>query len=117
MNTMQIARAEFKKSVLNSAIRVVTERIPHVRSISIGAWFMVGSRDETEKNNGLSHYIEHMMFKGTTNRKAFEIAASLESVGGHLNAFTRKEITCYYAHILDEHQPITVEIFSDILIN
>ncbi|MFQ5752406.1 MAG: M16 family metallopeptidase [bacterium] len=114
---MQIARAEFKKSVLNSGIRVVTERIPHVRSISLGAWFLVGSRDETEKNNGLSHYIEHMMFKGTTNRKAFAIAESLESVGGHLNAFTGKEITCYYAHILDEHLPIAVEIISDILIN
>jgi len=112
-----ITSAEFKKSVLNNGIRLVTERIPYVRSISIGAWLNVGSRDEVPDNNGISHYIEHLLFKGTKNRTAVEIAESLESVGGHLNAFTGKELTCYYAHVLDEHLSISVEIIGDILSN
>lgn len=107
----------YKKTQLENGIRVVTEKIPHVRSISIGVWLIVGSRDENVANNGISHYIEHMVFKGTRRRKAFEIAESLESVGGHLNAFTGKELTCYYAHILDEHLPIAVDVVSDILTN
>ena len=76
-----IESAEFKKSVLNNGIRLVTERIPYVRSVSIGAWLNVGSRDEVPDNNGISHYIEHLLFKGTKNRTAVEIAESLESVG------------------------------------
>lgn len=112
-----IVSAEFKKSVLGNGIRLVTERIPHVRSISIGAWLNVGSRDEVPDNNGVSHFIEHLLFKGTKNRTAAEIAESLESVGGHLNAFTSKELTCYYAHILDEHLSTSVEVIADILCN
>ncbi len=110
-------QANFNKTQLKSGIRVVTERIPHIRSISIGAWLFAGSRDETWENNGLSHFIEHMMFKGTETRNAFEIAESLEAVGGLLNAFTGKELTCYYAHILDEHLPIAVDVIADILVN
>lgn len=109
--------SEFNKSELKNGIRLVTERIPYVRSISIGAWLVVGSRDESDETNGISHYIEHMLFKGTTNRTASEIAESLESVGGQLNAFTGKELTCFYAHILDEHLPIAVDVISDILSN
>lgn len=107
----------FKRSELKSGIRIVTESIPHVRSVSIGVWINVGSRNETDGNNGVSHFIEHMMFKGTKNRNSFDIAESLESVGGHLNAFTGKELTCYYAHILDEHLPIAIDVISDILKN
>lgn len=107
----------FQKSQLKNGIRIVTETIPHVRSVSIGVWLKVGSRNEIEKNNGISHFIEHMIFKGTKRRKAFEIAESLESVGGHLNAFTGKELTCYYAHILDEHVTIAVDVIADILMN
>ncbi len=107
----------FKRSQLKNGIRIVTETIPHVRSVSIGYWLTVGSRNEIAANNGISHFIEHMMFKGTKNRNAFEIAESLESVGGHLNAFTGKELTCYYAHVLDEHLPIAVDVISDILKN
>lgn len=106
---------EYKKTELANGIRVVTERIPYVRSVSIGAWLTVGSRDENTENNGISHYIEHMIFKGTETRTASQIAESLESVGGHLNAFTGKELTCYYAHILDENLPIAVEVIADIL--
>jgi len=112
-----LTSAEFKKSVLNNGIRLVTERIPYVRSISLGAWLNVGSRDEVPDNNGISHYIEHLLFKGTKNRTAAEIAESLESVGGHLNAFTGKELTCYYAHVLDEHLSKSVEVIGDILSN
>lgn len=114
---MKISEADFRKTRLDNGIRIVTERIPYVRSVSIGVWFTVGAANETQQTNGLSHFIEHMMFKGTRQRKAIEIAESLESVGGQLNAFTGKEITCYYAHILDEHLPIAVDILADILIN
>ena len=108
-------QAEYSKTVLASGIRVVTEKIPYVRSISIGVWLTVGSRDEAVDNNGVSHFIEHLMFKGTNSRTASDIAQSLESVGGHLNAFTSKELTCYYAHVLDEHLPIATDVIADIL--
>lgn len=108
---------EYKKTELANGIRVVTERIPYVRSVSIGSWLTVGSRDENADNNGISHYIEHMIFKGTKTRTSSQIAESLEAVGGHLNAFTGRELTCYYAHILDEHLPIAVEVIADILNN
>jgi len=101
--------------VLPGGLRVLTERIPHVRSVSLGFWILNGTRDELPEENGISHFIEHMMFKGTRRRKVNEIAESLEAVGGHLNAFTGKEVTCYYAHILDEHVPIAVDVLSDIL--
>lgn len=107
----------FRKTVLDNGIRVVTEEISSVRSIAIGVWLTVGSRDETRNNNGISHFIEHMLFKGTSHRSAAQIAQSLESVGGNLNAFTGKEQTCYYAHVLDEHLPIAVEVIADILSN
>lgn len=107
----------YQRTELDSGIRVVTERIPYVRSVSIGAWVSVGSRDETEINNGISHYIEHMMFKGTATATAADIAQSLESVGGQINAFTGKELTCYYAHVLDEHLPRAIGVIADILSN
>jgi len=109
--------SEFNKTELKNGIRLITERIPYVRSISIGAWLVVGSRDESADTNGISHYIEHMLFKGTKTRSTSEIAESLESVGGQLNAFTSKELSCFYAHILDEHLPIAVDVLSDILMN
>ena len=78
---------------------------------------VVGGRDENETNNGISHFVEHMVFKGTQTRTAVEIAESLESVGGHLNAFTGKELTCYYGHVLDEHLPRAIQVISDMLAN
>ena len=114
---MQLNESFYNKTVLHNDIRVITERLPYVQSVAIGAWIITGSRNETKTNNGISHYIEHMLFKGTSNRTASEIAQSLESVGGILNAFTGKEQTCYYAHILDEHLPIAVEVISDIIVN
>ena len=92
----------YRKTTLKNGLRVITERIPSVRSISLGVWADVGSRNESKAENGLSHLIEHMVFKGTKNRTAKEIASSLESIGGSLNAFTSKEQTCFTARILDE---------------
>jgi len=112
---MRLNDSSYNKTVLDSGIRVISEKIPHVRSVSIGAWIIAGSRYENAHINGISHFIEHMMFKGTSSRNAAEIAQSLESVGGHLNAFTGKEQTCYFAHILDEHIEIAVDVISDIL--
>lgn len=107
----------YKKTVLENGIRVVTERINYVRSISIGVWIDVGSRDEKNDEAGVSHFIEHMLFKGTKKRTAQEIASSLESVGGSLNAFTGREHTCYFARVLDEHTDTALDVLSDILKN
>ena len=104
----------FRKTVLPNGIRVVTEQIPYVRSISIGVWVEVGSRDEDEQNNGISHFLEHMVFKGTKHYSARNIARSLESYGGYLNAFTSKEHTCFYARALDAHLEEAVRVISDL---
>ncbi len=93
----------YEKTTLRNGLRVITERMPSVRSISMGVWVDVGSRNETTEESGVSHLIEHVVFKGTRNRSAKQIASSLESIGGSLNAFTSKEQTCYTARILDEH--------------
>jgi predicted Zn-dependent peptidase len=102
------------RSVLSNGLRVVSEAIPSVRSAAVGLWVARGSRDETPRENGLCHLIEHLSFKGTAGRSAREIATFLESLGGHLEAFTSKEETCYYARVLDEHLPQAVDILSDI---
>jgi predicted Zn-dependent peptidase len=110
-------KERYRKTLLDDGIRVVTERIDHVRSVSIGVWIDVGSRDEKDNEAGASHFIEHMLFKGTKKRTAKEIASSLESVGGALNAFTGREHTCYFARVLDEHLDRAVDVLSDILKN
>jgi predicted Zn-dependent peptidase len=102
---------------LNSGLRVISEYIPSVRSVSIGIWIKVGSRDELANVNGISHFIEHMHFKRTKKRSALEIALSLESLGGSINAFTSRETTCYYARVLNEHLPQAMDILGDILNN
>jgi predicted Zn-dependent peptidase len=101
--------------VLPSGIRIVTEEIPYVRSVSVGVWLDVGSRDETESNNGISHFLEHMVFKGTKRYSTRQIARSLESVGGYLNAFTTKEQTCFYARVLDDSLPRALDVLSDLV--
>ncbi|MCK5126708.1 MAG: insulinase family protein [candidate division Zixibacteria bacterium] len=105
----------FSKTVLKNGLRVISERIPSVRSISIGIWMHVGSRDEDQPINGISHFIEHMHFKGTKKRNALQIARDLESRGGAINAFTSREHTCYYARILNNHLPLAMDILGDIL--
>lgn len=106
-----------KKETLPNGVRIVTEEIPFVRSVSMGIWVGAGSRDESMENNGIAHFIEHMMFKGTTKRTAKEIAETLDAVGGQLNAFTSKEYTCYYAKVLDDHFDIAVDLLSDMFFN
>lgn len=107
----------YKKEVLPNGVRIVTEEMPYVRSISIGIWVAAGSRDETTKNNGVAHFIEHMLFKGTEKRSAKVIAETLDAVGGQLNAFTSKEYTCYYAKVLDEYFDISVDLLGDMFFN
>ncbi len=102
---------------LDNGLRVVVENIDHVNSVSVGLWVENGSRNENSINNGISHFIEHMFFKGTLNRTAKELAESIEDVGGQINAFTGKEATCFYIKALDTHLNLSLEILSDMLFN
>lgn len=108
---------EYKRTVFPNGLKVITEAIPYVRSVSLGLWVNVGSRDESEDFSGISHFIEHMAFKGTTNRTFTEIASCLESVGGVLNAFTSREQTCFYAKFLDQHLDKGVDLLFDLARN
>ncbi|MDN4523405.1 M16 family metallopeptidase [Fictibacillus fluitans] len=100
-----------------NGVRVVLEKIPTVRSVAIGVWIGTGSRFEVPENNGVSHFLEHMFFKGTATRSAREIAESFDSIGGQVNAFTSKEYTCYYAKVLDTHAPRALNVLSDMFFN
>jgi predicted Zn-dependent peptidase len=108
---------KIRKEVLDNGLTILTERMPQVRSISLGIWLKIGSRSETQEVNGVAHFIEHLLFKGTTHRTAEEIARQVDSIGGHLDAFTAKETICYSTKVLDEHLPIAFDILSDLLIN
>ncbi len=108
---------DYRKTVLPNGIRVVTERMPHVRSVAVGIWVDTGSRNERAGRGGMSHLIEHLVFKGTTSRTAEEIARTMDSVGGQMDAFTAKEHTCFYVQVLDEHLPMAVGLLADILLN
>ncbi|MEW5910126.1 MAG: pitrilysin family protein, partial [Thermodesulfobacteriota bacterium] len=105
------------KTVLQNGIRILTKRLPHVRSVSMGVWVNAGARDETQEENGLSHFIEHMIFKGTSRRSAFQIAKEFDAVGGHTNAFTTMENTCYHGRVMDTHLEVMIDILSDIFLN
>lgn len=104
-----------RKVVLPSGLRIVAEEVPQVRSITVGAWVLTGSRDEPEERAGISHFIEHMLFKGTRRRSALAIAKQSEAIGGHIDAFTARENSCYYARVFEEHLPKAVSILGDIL--
>ncbi|WP_232463352.1 M16 family metallopeptidase [Tumebacillus avium] len=105
------------REVLQNGIRVVIEEIPSVRSVSLGIWVGAGSRDESPQNNGVTHFIEHMMFKGTDKLNARQIAELFDGIGGQVNAFTSKEYTCYYAKVLDEHFGLALETLGDMVLN
>jgi predicted Zn-dependent peptidase len=107
----------YRKTVLSNGIKVITEEIRHVRSVSIGAWIPCGSRHEDERINGTAHFIEHMLFKGTAGRSAFDIASDIDSVGGVMNAFTGKELTAFYVKVPDYHLPLAIDLLADIFIN
>lgn len=102
---------------LSNGVRVASERLPYMKSISVGIWVGAGCFAENEKNNGISHFIEHMLFKGTFKRTAAEIAGSIDALGGVLNAFTAKECTCFYVNILSEHYGIAIDLLCDMLMN
>ncbi|MFJ1757975.1 M16 family metallopeptidase [Kitasatospora sp. NPDC088134] len=104
-----------RRTVLPGGLRVVTETLPTVRSATFGIWVGVGSRDETPVLNGATHYLEHLLFKGTARRDALEISAALDAVGGEMNAFTAKENTCYYARVLDTDLPLAIDVVCDML--
>lgn len=105
------------KQVLGNGLRVVSEKVPYVRSVSVGVWVGSGSRYEPESEAGISHFIEHLLFKGTKNRSARQIAEEVDSVGGQLNAFTGKEYTCFYCRVLDEHVSLALDLLSDMVQN
>ena len=105
------------KTVLDNGIRIVSHEMPEHRSVSLGIWVENGSRHESEAENGLSHFIEHLLFKGTARRSAAQIAEEMDAVGGVLNAFTSKEHTCYYAKVLDENLPLAIDLLTDIFLH
>jgi len=112
-----IAERDILTTTLPNGMKVITEEMRHVRSVSVGVWIGTGSRRETPEQNGVSHFIEHMLFKGTATRSAEDIARSVDSLGGNLDAFTGKELVCYNTKVLDEHLPIAMDILSDLVLN
>ncbi len=104
-----------RRTTLPGGLRIITEQVPGVRSVAFGVWVNVGSRDETGRQMGSAHYLEHLLFKGTHKRSALEISASIEAVGGDLNAFTTKEYTCYYARVLDADLPLAIDVVCDVV--
>jgi len=106
-----------QRTVLPGGLRVITESLPAVRSAALGIWAGVGSRDEDRDHAGATHYLEHLLFKGTGRRSALEISAEMDAVGGELNAFTAKEYTCYYARVLDSDLPLAIDVLSDMVNN
>jgi predicted Zn-dependent peptidase len=107
----------FERSTLDSGATIVTERMSEVRSVSVGFWFDVGSRDEPDPLAGTSHFLEHLLFKGTPTRSAKDIADAFDAVGGDVNAFTGKEYTCYYSRVLDDDLSMALDVLSDMIIN
>jgi predicted Zn-dependent peptidase len=106
-----------RREVLSNGLILLTEEMTHLRSISIGIWMKSGSRDESPEVNGISHFVEHMVFKGTTSRSAQQIARQVDSIGGNMDAFTGKEVICFNIKVLDEHLPMAVDILSDLVLN
>jgi predicted Zn-dependent peptidase len=106
-----------QREVLPNGLTVITEEMLHIRSVSIGIWMKTGSRDEDPQWNGISHFLEHMVFKGTSNRTAEQIARQVDSIGGNMDAFTAKECICFNAKVLDEHLPVAMDILSDLVLN
>src|SRR6266705_1171539 len=104
-----------RRTVLPGGLRVVTEFLPAVRSVALGIWVGVGARDEDQAHAGATHYLEHLLFKGTRRRTALEISAEMDAAGGEMNAFTAKEYTCYYARVLDADLPLAIDVLSDMV--
>ena len=106
-----------QKAVFANGLTVLTEKMDHIRSVSMGIWIKSGSRHEDPNVNGISHFVEHMVFKGTSNRSAEDIARQVDSIGGNMDAFTGKETICFNVKVLDEHLPIAVDVLSDMVLH
>src|SRR5579884_4515160 len=106
-----------RREVLPNGLTILTEEMQQIRSASIGIWIRTGSRNEESERNGISHFIEHMVFKGTTSRSAEDIARQVDSIGGNMDAFTGKETVCFNMKVLDEHLPVAIDILSDMVLN
>ena len=106
-----------QREVLPNGLTILTEHMNHIRSVSMGIWVKTGSRHEDPAVNGISHFVEHMVFKGTTNRTAEDIARQVDSIGGNMDAFTGKETICFNIKVLDEHLPIAVDVLSDMVLH
>src|SRR6516165_8505139 len=111
------APAAVRRTTLPGGLRVVTEYLPAVHSASVGVWVGVGSRDEGPSVAGAAHFLEHLLFKSTPTRGAVDIAQAVDAVGGELNAFTAREHTCYYAHVLDSDLALAIDLVSDVVLN
>ncbi len=109
--------AKYRKTTLQNGIRIVTEEIPYLQSVSLGIWVHSGSRFENPSVNGICHFIEHMVFKGTERRSTIDIAREIDAVGGALNAFTSKEMTCFHCRVLNENLEFAVDLLTDIFLN
>src|SRR6188472_1678987 len=105
------------REVFDNGVRLITETMDHVRSVSVGVWLTRGSRHEPIEQGGIAHFVEHMLFKGTTSRSAEDIAQQVDSLGGHLDAFTSKEYAGYYIKVLDEHLPTALDVLSDLVLH
>jgi predicted Zn-dependent peptidase len=112
-----VSQSSIVREVLPNGLRILTERMPHVRSVSIGVWLARGSRHEPQEQSGIAHFVEHMLFKGTATRSAEDIAQTIDSIGGQMDAFTAKEYASYYIKVLDEHLPLALDVLSDIVMN
>ena len=106
-----------RESILPGGVRLLTETMQHVRSATLGIYAEVGSSEEPRERRGISHLLEHMLFKGTTRRSARRIAEEMDAVGGNLNAATDKELTVFYAHVMDKHLPVAVDVLSDMFLH
>jgi predicted Zn-dependent peptidase len=106
-----------RREVLPNGLTIITEQMEHIRSVSIGIWIKTGSRDEDQPTNGISHFVEHMVFKGTKHRSAEEIARQVDSIGGGMDAFTAKECICFNVKVLDDHLPIALDVLSDLVLH
>src|SRR3974377_2408129 len=106
-----------RREVLPNGLTIITEKMDHIRSVSLGIWVKSGSRHEEAQVNGISHFIEHMVFKGTTSRSAEDIARQVDSIGGNMDAFTGKETVCFNIKVLDEHLPTAIDILSVLWLN
>src|SRR6266849_5296135 len=106
-----------RRTALPNGLTIITEEMQHIRSVSIGIWIKTGSRNEDKQQNGISHFVEHMVFKGTEHRSAEEIARQVDSIGGNIDAFTAKECVSFSIKVLDEHLPIALDVLSDLVLN